>query len=253
MIQYSLLKYMKETRTLLKLTNHDFVLILSNLNGICNYGVNSRNLRRYLLHFHAHRNLLGRRLGNGSRLVQVNRNGKIDHRQVERQGELHVEHERRDDGGDHQRSRRRKRLHHRGDVLENGASDESHVHVANDRQHGEEVEVVEGDLLDDCTAILDEEEEEVNDSSPTRDDVERSERQIKPDALLENGHVAVRLHQLLNRHSRSCHNSSAYNRQHRRVHRKVGKGGGRRTGQLNRGDGVAHQNHCCPVDPRETA
>ena len=56
---------------------------------------------------------------------------------------------------------------------------------------------MEGDLLDDCTAILDEEEEEVNDSSPTRDDVERSERQIKPDALLENGHVAVRLHQLL--------------------------------------------------------
>lgn len=111
---------------------------------------------------------------------------------------------------------------------------------------------MERDFLYDSSSILNEEEEEVDDGSPTRDELDASTEQVKPDALLENGHVAMRLHKLLNRHARGSYDSGAYDRQKSRVHGKIGKGGRGRTGQLDRGDGVAHQDHRCPVDSGES-
>ena len=107
-------------------------------------------------------------------------------------------------------------------------------------------------MLDGVVAVLEEEEHEVDHHAPATRQRRRRRRQIEPDVLLENGHVLVALHQLLDAHACAGHDRRADDGQKGRVNRKIAKGGRARPGELDRGDGVADQQHRGPVDAGES-
>ena len=116
-------------------TNHNLLFIISNLDGVrhllLHHGeVGEFGGNRLHLQLHGLAALLLARRGHGRRLVEVDGDGEIDDGEIEGETELRVEDDGGDDGGDDERGGGRHRLHHRGQVLEDGAGDDAHVHEA---------------------------------------------------------------------------------------------------------------------------
>ena len=186
-----------------------------------------------------------------SRLVEEDGNGEIHHREIEGETQLGVEHDGGDERGHDERRGGRHRLHHGGQVLQDGAGHDAHVHettsdAARRREPdvGEnrvDVEVAQRDLLDGAVAVLHHEEEKVDEGTPTTSEEEGELGQVQPYVLLENGHVLVALHELLNAHASARHDSCTDDCQKRSVKGKIGKGCTTGARELDGCNGIADE------------
>ena len=125
--------------------------------------------------------------------------------------------------------------------------------IPNYRQNSIDVEIVKSHLMNERITILHKHEDEVHHSSPTNHHHFLTSLQIQPDILLEDWHVLVRLHQLLNCHSSGCDHSTANYCKNSRINRKVTKRSWRRASQLDGGYRITHQQHCCPMNARQSS
>ena len=125
---------------LFKTPDFNHLFILPDLNIFVR---NLRDLRRHRLHLHLvqrdRRGLLLPSLHSTTprlhillrlrrRFIQIHRDREIDHRQIEGQRQLRVQHHRRNNRRQNQRACRRNRLHHRRQILQNRRSDHAHIH-----------------------------------------------------------------------------------------------------------------------------